>query len=61
MLTLGVFPRFLETDNAFYGVSDVKFNKNYMTKFNSNICVFNVCLPENRNVSGKYVRRNRDW
>jgi len=50
MLTFIVSPRFLETGYAFYGVSDVKFNKNYMTNFRSNICVFYACIPGNMNI-----------
>ena len=52
------FPCFLEKGYAFYGVSDVTFNKNYMTKFRSNNCVFYFCVPVNR-IWRKYFRRNQ--
>ena len=60
LLTFGVLPCFLETGYAFYGVSDVKFNKNIMTNFRSNICAFYACIPGNRNIWRKIFQK-KSW
>ena len=59
LLTFGGFPCFLENGFAFQGVRNVKFIKNYMTKFRTNICAFYVCVPENRNIIVEIVACKR--